>query len=124
MTYNQQGTAKRGVNPAEHAIAYTGSETQPTQAERRQEPMRTSIEVQRDDPRTMLDPLSRLNYGRIYTVEHNVKVKAFGWIHPRSRHFFDMDRTTVSQSIEAVPRTNVSGNDEDAIDEGDEESSN
>jgi hypothetical protein len=41
----------------------------------------------RMDPKTLrdqLDPLSRLNYAKIYTVEYNVKVSFIGKIHPKS----------------------------------------
>ena len=120
-TYNLQGTAKSGVNPAHHAIAHTGQDPGRTEHERRQRPMRSSIRVQQDDPRTALDPRSRLNYARIYTVEHNVKVRAFGWIHPSSRHNFDIDRTAVYRSIDLIPQANVPGQDEDATEEEDDD---
>ena len=31
-----------------------------------------------------LDSMSRLNFGKIYTVEHNLKVKDFGVVNPKS----------------------------------------
>lgn len=39
-------------------------------------------------PRDQLDPLSRLNYAKIYTVEYNVKVKFIGDIHKKSQKYF------------------------------------
>ena len=121
MTYQQQGVAKPGVNPAHHAIVYTGTEPQPTREERAQGTMRTAIKVSRDEPTTALDPLSRLNYARIYTVEHNTKVKAFGWIHPNSRALFEIDRKAVHRSIDSLPQSNVPADNDEAIEEGTEE---
>ena len=118
MTYNGQGVAKRGAASAHHAIIYTGTEPRPTQAERKKGTMRSSIKVAQDDPATRLDPLSRLNYSRIYTVEHNAKVKAFGWIHPNSRRQFDIDREAVFRAINPVPRTNVPGEEGEVDEEG------
>ncbi len=33
-----------------------------------------------DSPDNLLDPLSRVNFGKMYTVEHNVKVKNIGLV--------------------------------------------
>lgn len=38
-----------------------------------------------DFPEDKLDPLSRINYGSVYTIEHNLKVKPFGMV---NRDFF------------------------------------
>lgn len=47
--------------------------------------MRTpAIRVLPDQPEGKLDPMSRLNLGKIYTIEHYVKVKPFGMVHPES----------------------------------------
>lgn len=39
------------------------------------------VKVTPSNPRDKLDPASRLNYGRLYTVDHNVKVWVVGRIH-------------------------------------------
>jgi hypothetical protein len=36
-----------------------------------------------DNPRDKLDPNSRMNYAKVYTVEHNVKVLFIGRIAPK-----------------------------------------
>lgn len=38
------------------------------------------LEVQPSSPDQKLDPMSRLNFGKVYTVEHNVKVLPVGKI--------------------------------------------
>lgn len=42
------------------------------------------LEVEPERHDETLDPLSRLNFGKIYTVEHNVKVLPIGQIAPGS----------------------------------------
>lgn len=42
------------------------------------------IQVTPKSPRDKLDPMSRINYAKIYTVEHNVKVCFIGQIAPSS----------------------------------------
>jgi hypothetical protein len=41
-------------------------------------PMLSSIQVRQKDRREKMFPLSRINFGKMYTVEHNVKVYDFG----------------------------------------------
>jgi hypothetical protein len=40
--------------------------------------MLSSIQVKQRDPREKMFPASRINFGKLYTVEHNVKVYDFG----------------------------------------------
>ena len=100
-TYSRRATTKPGVVKSHHAIIYTDREPDEIQGERRTNspPMLTSIRVAKDDPSTMLDPLSRINYSEVYTVQLNVKVKAFGWIHPNFRHLFDGDSRYVLERL-------------------------
>jgi hypothetical protein len=65
------------VNPDDHAIIYTGSN--PSQFEGEilgYDP----IQVLPKSSRDKLDRSSRVNYAKIYTVEHNLKVGFIGWI--------------------------------------------
>lgn len=48
------------------------------------EPFKTAIRVDADDPVQKLDPLSRLNLGALYTIDHCIKVRAFGKVNPKS----------------------------------------
>lgn len=43
--------------------------------------MLSSIRVRQRDQREKLFPASRINFGKLYTVEHNVKVYNFGDVH-------------------------------------------
>jgi hypothetical protein len=45
----------------------------------------TPICVKPKGPHHKLDPTSRLNYAKIYTVEHNVKVCFIGVVHDKSK---------------------------------------
>lgn len=53
--------------------------------------MRTPIRIQTDEKGDKLAPMSRIDYGRVYTVEQNIKALAFGWVHDDSRKDFQFD---------------------------------
>ncbi|KAI7371962.1 hypothetical protein KC354_g202 [Hortaea werneckii] len=88
MTYGGQGVAKARVNIAEHAITYTGDRApQPTIDEwptQGQAPMRPFAIRVVPDNNEQLHSMSRIHLGKVYTVEHNVKVKPFGKVHQHS----------------------------------------
>lgn len=89
-TYGGQGVAKPGVTKSEHAIIYTGHTApapQPSEVPPRgsnQGPMRDSIRVVPDATTEALDPMSRLDFGKVCTIHHNYKAKAFGMVHEGS----------------------------------------
>jgi hypothetical protein len=72
---------KQGVKKNYHAIIYTGEEPNerrremPAQGERG---MLQSIKVRPQSKQDKLDSLSRINFEKVYTVEHNLKVYDFG----------------------------------------------
>ncbi|KAJ5550376.1 hypothetical protein N7535_001686 [Penicillium sp. DV-2018c] len=84
LTYGGQGVAKAGIDRNKHAIIHMRGDRP---------------RVQRDEPRMVKEPLevipakfdskldcmSRVNFGKIYTVEHNVKVFPVGKISEASR---------------------------------------
>ncbi|KAK8219837.1 hypothetical protein M8818_000811 [Zalaria obscura] len=83
VTYQYQGVAKRNVIKSDHAIVYTTREPpSPLSSERpgrNEQPMLPgSIRVHVDDPRDKSHSVSRIHFGKIYTVEHNVRVRALG----------------------------------------------
>ena len=46
-----------------------------------------SIRIVPDDKSFSLDPISRLNFGKVYTIDYSVKVKSIGMVHRTSmRH--------------------------------------
>lgn len=90
QTYGGRGVGKQYVVKSDHAIIYTGNK----------EPKQHKDEYPREgeapmlspglrvDPKTRsekLDPNSRINFNKIYTIEHNVKVYEFGEVHRDSR---------------------------------------
>lgn len=74
------------MNKSEHAIVYTtkqpprplpGESPAPDEA-----PLRSAlIRVKPDDRTDKLSPTSRINFGKVYTIEHNTKVRNFGVVH-------------------------------------------
>ena len=94
LTYQYQATKKRGVKHADHAIIYTG--TRPPERLHGEESLgKGPIQVEPRTPRDKLEPESRINYAKIYTVEHNVKVLFVGRIAGNSERRFmtDFDAT-------------------------------
>jgi uncharacterized protein DUF6590 len=79
FTYNRKGVGKSGVDPSTHAVIFMKNSTPTFGLE---EPMMTKepIAVVPVSPDKKLDSMSRINFAKIYTVEHNVKVKHIGEI--------------------------------------------
>lgn len=94
VTYQGKGVKKDAAKD-EHAIVYTTKAAPQPSAEERpkrgEKPMRTPIRVQPDERGDKLLDMCRIDYGRVYTVEHNIKAMAFGWIHDASRKDFHFD---------------------------------
>nr|POF17984.1 hypothetical protein CFP56_13395 [Quercus suber] len=82
LTYGHQGVAKPGTIKSEHAIAHTGrSPPSPSLAElpaRGEQGMREPVRIDPFQKGDTLMPESRINFGKVYTIEHYVKVKSFG----------------------------------------------
>ena len=79
MTYGGQGTLKPGVHPEDHAPIYSSKHDGPKILNGEQM-NNVPIRVDVIDPSHKLDSMSRLNYAKLYTVEHNVKVFFIGKI--------------------------------------------
>ena len=90
QTYQRRGVAKPRTIKAHHAIIYTGDDPPiPTKEEEPAEGEHGMLNPIRVKPylRTAaLDEMSRINFAKVYTVEHNVKVQEFGEVHSDSRH--------------------------------------
>lgn len=88
-TYGWQGVGKANVTKSEHAIIYTGkSPPAPMPSE---EPVRgelgmrpDAIRVDPDDREDKLDPRSRIDFGKVHTIQHNIKVKSYGKVNDKS----------------------------------------
>ncbi|KAH7416796.1 hypothetical protein BKA64DRAFT_701582 [Cadophora sp. MPI-SDFR-AT-0126] len=77
LTYGGQGTTKRGVHAADHAIIYTSKKDGP-QLMQNEVLYKEPIRMEPIDDSHKLDEASRVNYRKVYTVEHNVKVMFIG----------------------------------------------
>jgi hypothetical protein len=75
-TYQNRGTTKRGLDPTSHAIIYMSN----SNPQRLQDETGMTKEPLSVDPAQgqKLDGLSRVNFEKIYTVEHNLKVMDVG----------------------------------------------
>ena len=90
-TYNGKGVAKRGFNDSDkaaHSIIYMKGE-EPFQADDETGITKRPIMVIPAALDQKLDPMSRLNFGKVHTVEHNVRVMPVGRIDPKSLPYFE-----------------------------------
>jgi hypothetical protein len=96
LTYGRQGTGKRGVKADDHAIIYIG-EIAPRELPGELPLRKRPIRVIGKSPQDKLNPASRINYSKVYTIEHNFKVCFIGRIHEDSEaeFFADYRRTNV-----------------------------
>jgi hypothetical protein len=85
QTYGNQGVAKTGTTKRFHSIIHTtskppepGRDELPQQGEK---PMLAPIRVDAGRQSDIMHHKSRLNYIKVYTVEHNVPVYDFGVVH-------------------------------------------
>lgn len=60
-----------------YGVVYTGS-TPPSISENERGMQPIAVRVDLDNETTPLAPTSRINYGNLYTIEHNFKVKPYG----------------------------------------------
>ena len=67
-----------GVRSEDHAIAYLGDAPPPPLDQELLALTPIKIDPLTPTTRVKLDKASRINYGKIYTVEHNVKVEFLG----------------------------------------------
>ncbi|CZR64351.1 uncharacterized protein PAC_14249 [Phialocephala subalpina] len=87
LTYGRQGLNKPGLHAEDHAIIYT-TDQPPINGDSH---VNTPIQMQSKSPRDKLEPMSLVNYAKIYPVEHNVKVQFIGWIAKTSQLHFARD---------------------------------
>jgi hypothetical protein len=76
-TYRKQGTTKLRVGAEYHAIVYAAG-SKPELLPQEQSPGMGSFPIVVEDKFVTIDKTSRLNFGKIYTVEHNIKVRNVG----------------------------------------------
>lgn len=71
------------MDPSKHAVIYMQG-TEPQVGSSEPHMTKEPLEVAPASPDQKLDFMSRLNFGKVYTVEHNVKVLPVGKITERS----------------------------------------
>jgi hypothetical protein len=132
-TYGGQGVAKRGVKKSEHAVIYSGkteprirTDELPKRGEDGMQPI--PIRVDPDTRTEQLDPMSRINFGAVTTVQHNIKVKAFGLVNSASMddlqyQFRNVWSLSTDNSVgrDGKSRDDRQGKNRDTIDDSEEE---
>ncbi len=102
MTYGGLGLCKKGVQGEDHAAIFTGDK--PYFAKNEVAGFK-SVKMNPISPNHNLDRMSRLNYAKLYTVEHNVKVFFVGKVHekyhPRLRTSYDEIHKPLSSAHDA-----------------------
>jgi hypothetical protein len=111
-TYNQQGVAKQTVVKSDHAIIYTGPiAPTPRRGElpgRGEAPMRSiPIRVDLDNATEKLDPMSRINFGGVHLIQHNVKTKSFGIVNRNSLADLQLQFNSVFNREPVATRPNL-----------------
>jgi len=109
-TYGGQGVAKSRVMKADHTIIYTGlsaPSARPKESPGRVEaPMRPyPIRVNLDNASEKLDPMSRINFGGIHMIQHNVKTKPFGNVHRNSLADLELQFNSVFNKVPMAARS-------------------
>lgn len=87
-TYGGKATTKSGLDPSTHAIVYMRSE-KPGRLQAETGLTKTPLVVDPARHDQKLDVRSRINFAKIYTVEHNVKVMEVGHIGKESLHLLE-----------------------------------
>ena len=84
-TYGGQGTTKYGIDPREHTIVYSGNRA-PDKLVGETRLHKDPLRVVPVDNSQKLDDLSRIDFGKTYPIQHNVKVKHVGSVAPQDFH--------------------------------------
>ncbi|KAF2803220.1 uncharacterized protein BDZ99DRAFT_399963 [Mytilinidion resinicola] len=83
QTYRGQGTRKHGIVVEDHSLIYTGDEDdEPPELLPGERITKQPLRVEPTGSET-LESASRVNFGKVYTVEHNVKVLDIGVVCPQ-----------------------------------------
>jgi len=81
FTYNGRATTKQGVNPAEHAIAYSLGQ-QPELVSGESPLQKHPIPIVMEENNRPLVSASRIYFAIHHPIQYNVKVKNLGHVHP------------------------------------------
>jgi len=90
QTYGGRGAVKRSLVIQDHAIVYTEYQgvgpprALPGEEGINKRPLRMKPNM--DHPESRLDKASRINFGKVYAIEHNVRVLNIGKISDEDMH--------------------------------------
>lgn len=121
LSYGEQGVGKPGVVKSEHCIAWSeGAVPDPKpleEARPNEEPMLTpAVRVDNEGDADALSDVTRIDYGRHYTVEHYVKVRPFGRVNPENlRIVLQHVRTVWERVMTGLVETNEAAYNNDLI---------
>lgn len=99
---------KPGVKPDHHAIIYSENRYSknryfknrpPNKLDGEEDLVNAPIRVEPTSPRHHLELTSRLNYAKLYTVEHNIKACFIGRLHADSYRTFKGDCLRINNTI-------------------------
>ncbi|PQE33349.1 heterokaryon incompatibility protein [Rutstroemia sp. NJR-2017a WRK4] len=101
-TYGGQGALKPRLNAEEHAAVYVKGTEPMVQKEEEMtvEPFPVIVENTDDNDCKVLHPMSRINLGKIYTVEHYSRVLKIGRVDPEH-----LVRLRQCAGVNSVPKT-------------------
>lgn len=88
FTYGGRGLSKDGIDLANHAVLYNEN-GQPCVEDNEPDLKREYLAVRVRSPQDKLDSMSRINFGKIHTIEHNIPVKSIGMIANKSMPAFN-----------------------------------
>ncbi|KAF2104189.1 hypothetical protein NA57DRAFT_70406 [Rhizodiscina lignyota] len=120
QTYEGKGVGKPSVVKSHHGIIHTSSKPPKPAPEEKvsagEEGMQPPIKVTPRSKGDKMDPMSRINYNKIYPVEHNVKVYDFGTVAKESKTQFVLN----FKEVFSLPELSDQGEeqDDDTVEEG------
>ena len=76
-TYSGRATTKPGVDQSAHTIVYTDKKP-PEKLEGEKRMNKDPLRITPRSPDEKLDPLSRINLGKVQPIQHNWKVREIG----------------------------------------------
>ncbi|KAG9230906.1 hypothetical protein BJ875DRAFT_345666, partial [Amylocarpus encephaloides] len=80
-TYTNQGVMKHGVKAKDHAMIFSTENAPPLIKGELERGLKTpAIKINLDNSRDKLDAASRINFAKVYTIEHNSNVKFIGHV--------------------------------------------
>lgn len=118
QTYSLDGVAKPSVVKSHHSIIYSRSRAPKPKSDElprgEEEGMLRAIRVVARSRSEHLDPMSRLNYDKVYTVEHNIKVYEFGDIHREHLKRFLRNWRKVWRDVQEEDENDVDSDDSES----------